>query len=151
MRTTTVKTLLPLTPTEAWDALVAPEYPPLFSSLPEVFVTRWVGNFLVSQSRVPGGFSVNIARVLNRPHRVEIETRTGRIWICLFDPHPEGTIWTAWIEGDFEQPPPSGYSTEDRDWLEYYEVQLQRWSEAFSSMGWLLTGSIPEDLRWTLG
>ena len=70
MRTKTVKTLLPLSPTEAWDALVAP---------------------------------------------------------------------------------PSGFETEDRNWLEYYEVQLTRWSETFSSMGWLLTGNIPDDMRWTLG
>lgn len=151
MRTKAVKTLLPLTPTEAWDALVAPEYPPLFCSLPEVFVARWVGNSLLSQPRIPGGMSVNIARVMNRPHRLEIETRSGRVWFSLFDPDPLGTVWTAWIEGDFDTPPPSGITTDKENWLEYYEVQLTRWSEAFSSMGWLLTGHIPEDLRWTLG
>jgi hypothetical protein len=150
MRTTTYKTLLPIPPSEAWDTLVAPEYPPLFSSLPEVFVARWVGNYLLAYPRVPGGISVNIARVFNRPHRLEIATQTGRTWICLFDTHPEGTVWTAWIEGDFNTPPPAGYRTTGENWLEYYDVQLGRWSEAFSEMGWLLTSTIPEDRRWTL-
>lgn len=150
MRTKTVKTLLPLSPADAWDALVAPEYPPLFSALPEMLAARWVGNYLLNQPRVPGGISVNIARVLNRPHRVEIATKARRVWICLFDPDPDGTLWTAWIEGDFDMPPPSGLGTETGNWLEYYEVQLTRWSETFSSMGWLLTGTIPDDMRWTL-
>lgn len=150
MRTKAVKTLLPLPPIDTWDALVAPEYPPLFSSLPEVHVARWVGNYLIAQPRVPGGMSVNIARVFNRPHRLEVASRSGRVWVSLFDADPQGTVWTAWIEGDFDAPPPSGISTDSRNWLEYYEVQLTRWSEAFSSMGWLLTGSIPEDMRWTL-
>lgn len=151
MRTKSIKTLLPLAPTEAWDALVAPEYPPLFSSLPEVLAARWVGNYLVAQPRIPGGISVNIARVVNRPHRVEIESRSGRVWISLFDADPDGTVWTAWIEGNFETPPPSGFSTSDQDWLEYYEVQLKRWSDAWASMGWLLSGQIPREMRWTLG
>lgn len=150
MRTKTVKTLLPLTPTEAWDALVAPEYPPLFGALPEVLAARWVGNFLLSQARVPGGISVNIARVMHRPHRVEIATRSGRVWICLFDPDPDGTIWSAWIEGNFDTASPSGFGTESGSWLAYYEVQLTRWSETFSSLGWLVTGSIPDGMRWTL-
>lgn len=76
MRTKSVKTLLPLTPTEVWDALVAPEYPPLFGALPEVLTARWVGNYLVAQPRIPGGISVNIARVLNRPNRVEIDRKS---------------------------------------------------------------------------
>lgn len=151
MRTKTVKTLLPLSPTEVWDTLVAPEFPPLFSSMPDVLTTRWVGNYLVSQHRIPGGISVNIARVMNRPHRLELASRSGRVWISLFDPDPYGTIWTAWVEGNFDVPPPSGITTESQDWLEYYQVQLTRWSEAFSSMGWLLTSTIPDDMRWTLG
>lgn len=150
MRTNTVKTLLPLSPTEAWDTLVAPEYPPLFGALPEVLSARWVGNYLLSQPRIPGGISVNIARVMHRPHRVEIVSRSGRVWICLFDSDADGTLWTAWIEGNFEAPAPSGFGTEDGSWLQYYEVQLARWSETFASMGWPLTGSIPDDLRWTL-
>jgi hypothetical protein len=150
MRTKAVKTLLPLSPTEAWDQLVAPEYPPLFSSLPEVHTARWVGNYLISQPRIPGGMSVNIARVFNRPHRIEIASRSGRLWICLFDAEPEGTLWTAWIEGNFESPPPSGLTIESGNYLEYYEVQLTRWSEAFSSMGWLLTARIPDEMRWSL-
>jgi hypothetical protein len=150
MRTKAVKTLLPIAPNDAWDTLVAPEYPPLFSSLPEIHVARWVGNYLIAQPRIAGGISVNIARVFNRPHRVEIATQAGRVWISLFDTDPDGTVWTAWIEGNFDAPPPSGFSTESRDWLEYYEVQLTRWSEAFSSMGWLLTATIPDDMRWTL-
>lgn len=151
MRTKTFKTLLPLSPTEAWDALVAPEYPPLFSSLPEIFVARWVGNYLVAQPRIPGAISVNIARVLSRPNRIEIEARSGRTWHCLFDEDPSGTVWTKWIEGDFDHPPPSGFTTDAENWVDYYDVQLARWSEAFSDMGWLLTGSIPDDQRWTLG
>ena len=150
MRTKSIKTLLPLSPTEAWDALVAPEYPPLFSSLPEVLAARWVGNYLIAQPRIPGGISVNIARVLNRPHRAEIASRSGRVWISLFDADPDGTLWTAWIEGDFDAPPPSGFTTDAGNWLEYYEVQLQRWSDTWSSMGWLLAGGIPDDLRWSL-
>lgn len=150
MRTKAVKTLLPLSPTETWDALVAPEYPPLFSSLPEIFVARWSGNYLLAQPRIPGGMSVNIARVMSRPHRLEIESRSGRIWFCLFDSDPQGTLWTAWIEGNFDTAPPSGFTTQTENWLEYYEVQLTRWSEAFSSMGWLLTQTIPEDMYWTL-
>lgn len=150
MRTKTVKTLLPLSPADAWDTLVAPEYPPLFSAIPEVLTARWVGNYLLSQQRIPGGLSVNIARVLHRPHRVEIATRSGRIWTSLFDAEADGTLWTAWIEGNFDAPAPSGLRTEAGNWLEYYEVQLRRWSEVFSSMGWLLTANIPDDMRWTL-
>ena len=149
MRTTTVKTFLPLTPTEAWDKLVAPEFPPLFSSLPETYTSRWVGNFLLNHTR-NGGYSVNIARVLNRPHRIEIAARSGRTWFCLFDADPEGTVCTAWIEGNFDVPPPSGFRNESENWLDFYNAYLQRWSEILSSIGWMLTGTIPEELRWTL-
>ena len=149
MRTKTVKTLLPLTPTEAWDALIAPEYPPLFGSLPEAYAARWVGNYLLVQLRT-GGYSVNIARVLNRPHRLEIAAQSGRTWFSLFDADPEGTVWTAWIEGDFDALPPSGFRTQSDGYLDFYNVYIERWSEIFSSMGWLLTGRIPDEARWTL-
>lgn len=94
---------------------------------------------------------MNIVRVRDRPDRVHVEARSGREWICLFDPDPMGTIWTAWIEGDFDSVSPSGFTTNDQSWLGFYEAQLNRWSETFSSMGWLLTKTIPEDKAWTLG
>lgn len=150
MRTKTVKTLIPLTPDETWDTLVAPEYPPLFSCLPELHATRWVGNYLIAQPRIPGGLSVNIVRVFHRPNRLEIASRSGRTWFCLFDADPMGTVWQTWIEGNFEAPPPSGFNPNDQNWLDYYNAYLQRWSEVFSTMGWMLTGSIPDDMRWTL-
>lgn len=149
MRTKIVKTLLPLSPTEAWDSLVAPEYPPLFNSVPETHIARWVDNYLLNHTR-NGGYSVNIARVLNRPHRIELTARSGRTCHCLFDEDPAGTVWTTWIEGNFDVPPPSGFRNDSEDWMEYYNVYLERWSEIFSSTGWVLSGTIPDDVRWTL-
>ena len=149
-RTRTVKTLIPLTPAETWDTLVAPEFPPLFNCLPEVHLVRWVGNYLIAQPRLPSEMTVSIARVFNRPHRLEIVSRTGRMWVCLFDPDPLGTVWQAWMEGDFDNPPPAGLTTEERDWVKFYDAYLMRWSEVLSSSGAILTSTIPDDMRFTL-
>jgi hypothetical protein len=60
MRTKTVKTFLPLGPTEVWDKLVAQESPPLLTSVPETIITRWVGDYLPDHTR-SGAYTVNIA------------------------------------------------------------------------------------------
>ena len=94
--------------------------------------------------------TLSIARTFHRPHRLEIVSGTGRTWFCLFDSDPLGTVWQVWMEGDFDTPPPAGLTTEKRDWVVFYNAYLMRWSEIVSSASAILTGTIPNDLRFAL-